>query len=208
MLILKVKICGITNIEDAEAAIEMGADMIGFNFYPQSPRYIEPAEAAKIINRLSASVDTVGVFVNPTLDEVKKQIADGRLNWVQFHGDETPEFCHSLASLSFMKTMKAIRVKDSSSIRLAESYFTDAILLDAFDPKRYGGTGVAFNWNIIGNISKRVFLAGGINPDNVRKAIDLGVYGIDVCSGIESSPGKKDHKKMKKLFDNINYVRG
>ena len=148
------------------------------------------------------------MFVNPTLDEIKKQIADGRLNWVQLHGDETPEFCRSLASLSHIKTMKAIRVKDASSIALAETYFTDAILLDAFDPHRYGGTGVAFNWNIIGNMSKRVFLAGGINPENVRKAIELGVYGIDVCSGIESSPGKKDHAKMKKLFDNINYVRG
>ena len=208
MLIVKVKICGITNFEDAMAAIEMGADMLGFNFYPKSPRYIEPEDAAQIINALPAFIDTVGVFVNPTLDDVKKQIADGRLNWVQLHGDETPEFCHSLTSLSFIKTMKAIRVKDAASIRLAETYFTDAILLDAFDPHRYGGTGIAFNWNIIGNISKRVFLAGGINPDNVRKAIDLGVYGIDVCSGIEAAPGKKDHAKMKKLFDNINYVRG
>lgn len=208
MLIVKVKICGITNFEDAQAAIEMGADMLGFNFYPKSPRFIEPDDASAIINKLSVSVDTVGVFVNSTLNEIKHQIVDGRLNWVQLHGDETPEFCRSLASLSHIKTMKAIRVKDSSSIRLAETYFTDAILLDAFDPHRYGGTGVAFNWNIIGNMSKRVFLAGGINPDNVRKAIDLGVYGIDVCSGIESSPGKKDHAKMKKLFDNINYLRG
>jgi phosphoribosylanthranilate isomerase len=208
MLVVKVKICGITNLDDARAAIEMGADMLGFNFYPKSPRFIEPQEAAEIINALPAFVDTVGVFVNPSLDEIKRQIADGRLNWVQLHGDETPEFCGLLASLSFIKTMKAIRVKDVSSLKLAESYFTDAILLDAFDPKRYGGTGVAFNWNIIGNISRRVFLAGGINPDNVRKAIELGVYGIDVCSGIESSPGKKDRAKMKKLFDNINYVRG
>ena len=208
MLILKVKICGITNLEDAKAAIEMGADMLGFNFYPKSPRYISPENTKKLINKLPAFVDTVGVFVNPTIDEVKKQITDGRLNWVQLHGDETPEFCRSLAAMSFIKTMKAVRVKDSSSIRYAETFFTDAILLDAFDPHRYGGTGVAFNWNIIGNMSKRVFLAGGINPDNVRKAIDLGVYGIDVCSGIESSPGKKDHAKMKKLFDNINYIRG
>jgi phosphoribosylanthranilate isomerase len=208
MLIVKVKICGITNLEDAQAAIEMGADMLGFIFYPPSPRYIAMDAASEIINKLSASVDTVGVFVNPTLNEVKQQLKDGRLNWVQLHGDETPEFCRSLASLSHIKTMKAIRVKDSSSIRLAETYFTDAVLLDAFDPHRYGGTGIPFNWNIIGNMSKRVFLSGGINPDNVRKAIELGVYGIDICSGIESSPGKKDHVKMKKLFDNINYVRG
>jgi phosphoribosylanthranilate isomerase len=208
MLIVKVKICGITNLEDAKAAIEMGADMLGFNFYSKSPRHIKPEVAAAIIDDLPAFVDTVGVFVNPTSDQIKRQIEDGRLNWVQLHGDETPEFCNSLASLSFIKTMKAIRVKDASSIKLAETYFTDAILLDAFDPKRYGGTGISFNWNIIGNMSKRVFLAGGINPDNVRKAVELGVYGIDVCSGIESSPGKKDHAKMKKLFDNINYIRG
>ena len=208
MLIVKVKICGITNLEDANAAILMGADMLGFNFYPKSPRFIEPEEAAEIISDLPAFIDTVGVFVNTSIDEIKRQIADGRLNWAQLHGDETPEFCRSLESLSHIKTMKAIRVKDASSIALAETYFTDAVLLDAFDPKRYGGTGISFNWNIIGNMNKRVFLAGGINPDNVRKAIDLGVYGIDVCSGIESSPGKKDHAKMKKLFDNINYVRG
>ena len=123
MLIVKVKICGITNLEDAKAAIEMGADMLGFNFYPKSPRYIEPEEAAEIINTLPAFVDTVGVFVNPTLDEIKKQIADGRLNWVQLHGDETPEFCRSLASLSHIKTMKAIRVKDASSISSGRDLF-------------------------------------------------------------------------------------
>ena len=104
--------------------------------------------------------------------------------------------------------MKAIRVKDKEDIKQAEKYFTDVILLDAFDPKKYGGTGLSFDWNIIGNISKRVFLAGGITADNVKKAVDLGIYGIDVCSGIESKPGKKDHAKMKKLFDKIREIRG
>jgi phosphoribosylanthranilate isomerase len=207
MIIVKVKICGITNLEDAQAAFEMGADLLGFNFYEKSPRYIEPQKAAEIISKLPSIVDTVGVFVNPTLDEIKQQIVDGRLNWVQLHGDESPEFCNSLSSLS-VKTIKAIRVIDESSIKLAEQYYTDAVLLDAFDPHRYGGTGIAFDWNVVGYINKRVFLAGGINPDNVAKAIELGVYGIDVCSGIESSPGKKDHKKMKKLFDNIREIRG
>jgi phosphoribosylanthranilate isomerase len=104
--------------------------------------------------------------------------------------------------------MKAIRVKDKSDIARAESYFTDAVLLDAFDPKKYGGTGLSFDWNIVGHIGKRVFLAGGINPDNAVAAIKLGVYGIDICSGIESEPGKKDHKKMAKLFENIKHLRG
>jgi phosphoribosylanthranilate isomerase len=104
--------------------------------------------------------------------------------------------------------MKAIRVKTQKDIKKAENFFTDAILLDAFDPKKYGGTGLTFDWNVIGHIGKRVFLAGGINPDNVAKAVKLGVYGIDVCSGIEAEPGKKDHKKMKKLFKNIRHLRG
>jgi phosphoribosylanthranilate isomerase len=104
--------------------------------------------------------------------------------------------------------MKAIRVKSQADIEKAESFFTDAILLDAFDPKKYGGTGLKFDWNIIGHINKRVFLAGGINPDNVEAAVELGVYGIDVCSGIESRPGKKDLKKMRKLFKNIQQIRG
>jgi phosphoribosylanthranilate isomerase len=104
--------------------------------------------------------------------------------------------------------MKAIRVTDPTDIEKADSFFTDAILLDAFNPQKYGGTGLTFDWNIIGHIGKRVFLAGGINPDNAAQAIELGVYGIDVCSGIEAEPGKKDHKKMKQLFKNIQYLRG
>ena len=104
--------------------------------------------------------------------------------------------------------MKAIRVKDSSDIDKAESYLTDAILLDAFNPDKYGGTGLTFDWNIIGDMCKRVFLAGGINPDNVATAVALGVYGIDVCSGVELKPGIKDHEKMKKLFKNIKQLVG
>jgi len=129
------------------------------------------------------------------------------LDWVQLHGDESPEFCKSLNSVD-VKTMKALRVKEESDIKEAEKYFTDAILLDAFHPERYGGTGLTFDWNIVGHIGKRVFLAGGLNPDNAAEAVELGVYGIDVCSGVEAEPGKKDHAKMKKLFDNIKYLRG
>ena len=126
---------------------------------------------------------------------------------MQFHGDESQDFCEKFDSFN-VRTIKAIRVKDKGDIKLAEEYFTDVILLDAFDPKKYGGTGLSFDWNIIGNITKRVFLAGGITAENVKKAVDLGIYGIDVCSGIESKPGKKDHAKMQKLFDKIREIRG
>ncbi|MGA2172345.1 MAG: phosphoribosylanthranilate isomerase [Sedimentisphaerales bacterium] len=207
MLAVKVKICGVTNYKDAFAAADMGADMLGFNFYPRSPRYITPAEAAKIIDRLSAYVDIVGLFVNDPFERIEQVIDECNLDWVQLHGDESPQFAEQFRSLN-VRTMKAIRVKDKKDIKRAEAYFTDAILLDAFDPKKYGGTGLSFDWNIIGNISKRIFLAGGINADNVTKAVDLGVYGVDICSGVESSPGKKDHAKMRKLFDKIKDLRG
>jgi len=207
MLIVKVKICGITNYEDAMAAIDLGADLLGFNFYPKSPRFLTKEQAAEIISRLPAFIDTAGVFVNATIDEIHDTNDVCSLDWVQLHGDEDPEYCRSLLSHN-IKTMKAIRVKDQTDIESADQFFTDAILLDAFNPDKYGGTGLTFDWNIIGHITKRVFLAGGVNPDNAAKAVELGVYGIDVCSGVEAEPGKKDHKKMKRLFDNIQHLRG
>jgi phosphoribosylanthranilate isomerase len=207
MLIPKVKICGLTNFDDAVAAIDMGADLLGFNFYQKSPRYIEPVKAAEIVNKLPGFIDIVAVFVNATVDEIHQTKRICPFDWVQLHGDEDQQFCSSLRSHD-VKTMKAFRVKDKSDIEKTNTFFTDAILLDAFQPDKYGGTGITFDWNIIGHIGKRVFLAGGIKPDNAANALELGVYGIDVCSGIESRPGKKDHKKMKKLFENIRYLRG
>jgi phosphoribosylanthranilate isomerase len=207
MLIVKVKICGITNYDDAVAAMDMGADLLGFNFFPGSPRYVTPEKAKDIINKLPGFIDTAGVFVNATIDQIHETIAVCHLDWVQLHGDEDPDFCRSLISHN-VKTMKAIRVKDQTDNERADSFFTDAVLLDAFDPDKYGGTGLTFDWNVIGHISKRVFLAGGINPDNAAAAVKLGVYGIDVCSGVEAEPGKKDHEKMKRLFENIRHIRG
>jgi len=207
MLIVKVKICGITNYDDAAKAAVLGADLLGFNFYPKSPRHIEPEKAAEIISNLPSFMDVVGVFVNAGESQIRQIIELCRLNWVQLHGDESPEFCRSFDSLN-VKTVKAIRIRDEEDIKQAEKYFTDAILLDAFDPEKYGGTGISFDWNIVGHIGKRVFLAGGINPDNAVEAIELGVYGIDVCSGVEAEPGKKDHKKMERLFENIRHLRG
>ena len=205
MLVVKVKICGITNYEDAAAAMDMGADLLGFNFYPESPRFVSSEKAVKIISKLPAFIDIAGVFVNARLEQIREVISQCQLDWVQLHGDESPQFCSSFLSLN-VKTMKALRVKDQNDIQQAENFFTDAILLDAFNPEKYGGTGLTFDWNIVGHIGKRVFLAGGINPDNATEAIKLGVYGIDVCSGIEAEPGKKDHKKMRKLFENIQHL--
>ena len=207
MLITKVKVCGITNYEDAAAAMDMGADMLGFNFYPKSPRYLTPQQAVQIIDRLPGYVDTAGVFVNASLEQINEAKNICQLDWIQLHGDEDADFCRLFLSHN-VKTMKAIRVKDQTDIQKADSFFTDAILLDAFDPNKYGGTGLTFDWNVIGHMNKRVFLAGGINPDNAADAVKLGVYGIDVCSGVEAEPGKKDHDKMKELFENIRNLRG
>ncbi|MHC4541144.1 MAG: phosphoribosylanthranilate isomerase [Planctomycetota bacterium] len=207
MLIPKVKICGITNYQDAVAAMDMGADLLGFNFYPKSPRFVTPEKAMDIISKLPGFMDTAGVFVNASVEQIHGTNDVCSLDWVQLHGDEDPDFCRRLLSHN-VRTMKAIRVKDQTDIQRADSFFTDAVLLDAFDPEKYGGTGLTFDWNIIGHMGKRVFLAGGINPDNAADAVKLGVYGIDVCSGVEAEPGKKDHKKMRKLFANIGHLRG
>jgi len=204
---VKVKICGITDYEDASAAVEMGADMLGFNFYPESPRYVTPQQAAGIIDRLPAFVDVVGVFVNAPVSDIQETINTCQINWIQLHGDEKPEFCRSLFTLD-ARTIKAIRVKTRQDIKEAEDFSTDAILLDAFEPAQYGGTGRSFDWNILADMNENIFLAGGINPQNAERAVKTGVYGIDICSGIESQPGKKDHNKMKQLFDNIRYLRG
>jgi phosphoribosylanthranilate isomerase len=209
MFVPKVKICGITNADDAVAAVQLGADLLGFNFYPESPRYIAPAEAEKIISKLPAFVDTVGVFVNADADTIRKITGDLMLNWAQLHGDETPGFCVSLDSLP-AQIIKAIRVKNTRDIEYAKNFATDAILLDAFHPSLYGGTGERFDWKalpeITGHILGRTFLAGGINPENIIEAVGLGFYGVDICSGIEDSPGKKNHKKMTELFNKIKAV--
>jgi phosphoribosylanthranilate isomerase len=209
MTMPKVKICGITNIEDAAAAVQLGADLLGFNFYPKSPRFIEPKEAEKIIRKLPAFVDVVGLFINESSDHVRKISGDLMLNWVQLHGDESPGFCASLDNMP-AKVIKAIRIKDGKDIEYARNFATDALLLDAYHPSLYGGTGERFNWKLLpqltGHKFGRTFLAGGITAENIVEAIGQGFYGIDICSGIESSAGKKDHKKMADLFSKIKAV--
>jgi phosphoribosylanthranilate isomerase len=209
MLGPKVKICGLTNLDDAVKATELGADLLGFNFYPQSPRYIEPQEAEKIIAKLPASLDMVGLFVNADADTIRKIAGDLMLDWVQLHGDESPQFCALLDNMS-AQIIKAIRVKDAKDIDYVKNFSTDALLLDAYNPSLYGGTGQRFDWSTLpeltGYLLGKTFLAGGINPENVAEALGLGFYGIDVCSGIEETPRKKNHKKMEELFKNIRIV--
>ncbi len=204
---IKVKICGITNMDDAQAAFDLGADMLGFNFYPESPRYIHPDEAVRIIRKLPTFLDSVGLFVNADLDAIKAVAETGYFNWIQLHGDETPDFCDRV-QFANIRTIKAIRVSTEADVNKAGDFYTYAVLLDAFCPDQYGGTGQQFDWQWIKNLPKRIFLAGGITPDNVAKAIGAGVYGIDICSGIESAPGQKDHDKMKRLFDVIRHTTG
>ena len=202
MITVKIKICGITNLDDAQAAIEMGADILGFNFYRQSPRYIEINEAEKIICKLPGFVDIAGVFVNANRPDIRELTDSGLLNWVQFHGDETSEFCSQFNAWN-LHTIKAVRVRSVEDIDRAQEFETFSLLFDTFDPNQYGGTGKTFDWSLLRKYPRRVFLAGGINPDNVSDALETDVYGIDICSGIESEPGKKDPAKMKQLFDNI-----
>ncbi len=144
MLIVKVKICGITNYEDAVAALDIGADLLGFNFYAKSPRFIPPEKAREIISKLPGFIDIAGVFVNESIERIHEIHNICQLDWVQLHGDEDPEYCKQFLSHS-VKVMKAIRVKDQNDVQSAEDYFTDAILLDAFDPEKYGGTGLSFD---------------------------------------------------------------
>ena len=202
IITMKVKICGITNLEDAQAAFEMGADMLGFNFYPQSPRYIRPEDAIAIVRKLPTFIDTVGLFVNASLEQIHAVSESGYFNWIQLHGDETPEFC-SRVRFSNIRTIKAIRVKTQDDVQRAKDYNTQAVLLDAYSSTRYGGTGQRFDWAWVKNLTTRLFIAGGITPENVAEAIHLNVYGLDICSGIESEPGKKDHPKMRQLFNTI-----
>jgi phosphoribosylanthranilate isomerase len=195
----KVKIDGITNLDDALAAVEFGADALGFVFVPNTPRYIEPAKAAEIIARLPPFVTNVGVFVNDSQEHIK-QIADQcKLSVLQLHGQEPPDFC-----LQFnRKVIKAFRIKDEESLTDLPKYTVSAYLLDTYVKGAMGGTGVTFDWRLALEAKKYglVILAGGLNPENVAKAIQqVYPYGVDVSSGVEAKPGKKDHGKMKNFI--------
>jgi phosphoribosylanthranilate isomerase len=192
-----VKICGITSPADGIAAVEAGADALGLMFYEPSPRKLSVKEAAEIARELPPSVIKVGVFVNAPEVFVSRAIAECGLNIVQFHGDESPEFCR----LFPVMTLKAFRIKDADSLSRLPDYKTDAWLLDAHVAGKPGGTGQTFNWDFAiaaQKLGRPIFLSGGLTPENVADAVrKVRPYAVDVSSGVEASPGKKDHGKVR-----------
>jgi phosphoribosylanthranilate isomerase len=194
---VKVKICGITNLADGIAAVEAGADALGFVFCRQSQRCVSIEAAAAIIRALPPFVLKAGVFVNASEDFVLRAVRQAGLNLLQFHGDEPPEYCLQFGLMS----MKAFRVRDAASLQLLRNYPTDAWLLDAYHPAKPGGTGETFNWDLARQAQawgRPIFLAGGLTPENVAEAIRRArPYAVDVSTGIEAAPGRKDHAKIK-----------
>ncbi len=191
----KVKICGITNLEDALQAVEAGADALGFVFYARSPRYVTPPQVQKIVAQLPPFVTTVGLFVNETPQRIRSAMAEARLDVVQLHGDEQPEDCR----LEPLPVIKALRVKDAASLDGADRYPVSALLLDAWSAEHYGGTGKRFDWQLVKQLTGRrpLILAGGLSPENVIDAVRLvKPYAVDVSSGVEAAPGKKDPMKV------------
>lgn len=199
---VKVKICGITNWTDARRAVEAGAQFLGFNFYRPSPRYIQPAAARRIIRRLPHGIAAVGVFVNEPEANMLAIARRVGLDYLQLHGDEPPEQVARLKRE--IPVIKAVRVRDSFRPRQLDSLScASAILLDGFDVRRHGGTGKTFNWNLArgANGSRRIFLAGGLTPENVAEAIRVArPYAVDVCSGVEARPGRKDPARIVALM--------
>lgn len=203
----RVKICGITNLQDALHSVAAGADMLGFNFYPRSPRYLKPEAAREIIAQLPPSILAVGVFVNePSPDAVSKlaQLAD--IGAVQLHGEESPDYC---AAITASPVIKAFRVRPGFDPAIMRDYRTVvAILLDAYSRDEHGGTGHVFDWNIAQALSletERLFLAGGLGVDNVAEAVQrVRPFAVDACSRLESRPGVKDHDQVAKFINAVN----
>ena len=198
---VKVKICGITNLEDAKAAVELGADAIGFVF-AKSPRQIKPEVAAEIINKLGQFKNFAGVFVNAPLETVKEIAKICKLDILQFHGDEAPEYCKAFRKTH--KVFKAFRIKDKNSLKLLRKYDVDGYLLDTFSSRLRGGTGKTFDWALAkeaGKLVSLIILSGGLNQENIKEAIKkVRPYMADVSSGVEKRPGKKDLRLMKEFI--------
>jgi phosphoribosylanthranilate isomerase len=203
---VRVKICGITNYEDAAMALELGADALGFNFYPPSPRYVECAVARDIIRRLPPFAATVGVFVNVAHPaEVDRSARAAGVQVLQLHGDEPADYCRGLAAWPLIK---AVRVHEAWVPESLLGFPAQAFLLDSRDERIFGGTGMTFDWTLARRAPTglKIVLAGGLNPANVAQAIrSVRPYGVDACSGVEVSPGRKDPAKlaafMKEVFD-------
>src|SRR3989339_924010 len=198
---VKVKICGITNLDDAMAATDFGADALGFVFFKKSPRYISHANAKKIIKRLPPFISTVGVFVHENKKNIEKIVLQTGINIIQLHGDETPKACNLSKPV-----IKAIRVKSIETLELVSKYKdkVSVFLLDTYTPEVFGGSGQVFNWDIAVEAKKfgRVILSGGLSTENIEKAVRLvHPYAVDVSSGVEAEKGKKNHLKMKLFIE-------
>jgi phosphoribosylanthranilate isomerase len=201
---LKVKVCGITSYRDASVALGLGADALGFNFYPPSPRYIDPESARRIIRRLPPFVTTVGVYVDADdWHEVERLGRQAKVEVLQLHGNERPEYCRELAHWKLIKTLRigaGFRPQD------LEKFPVSAFLLDTKDPVRFGGTGRTFDWKLAEAIhtQRPLILAGGLCAENVAEAIrTVRPYAVDVCSGVESAPGRKDRRKLVAFMNEV-----
>jgi len=199
---VKVKICGITNLEDALAAADAGADALGFIFYPESPRFIEPGEVRNIVSKLPVFITTVGVFVNEKEEMIRRIIRESGVQVLQFHGEESPWLCTRFRE----KVIKVFRVRDLDSIDSMKMYPVDTFLLDTYHEEVRGGSGKTFDWKIAEKAKEygRIILSGGLTPSNVGEVIiRIRPYGVDVSSGVEISPGKKDHRKIRDFIREV-----
>jgi phosphoribosylanthranilate isomerase len=198
---IRVKICGITSREDAWAAVEAGADALGFIFVSGTPRWIEPDAAAAIVVEMPPFVTTVGVFVDRSPEEVESIAVSSGISLAQLHGSEPPEECARLG----LPFVKAIRIRSEDDLAEIHQYKqARAFLLDTYAPERAGGTGKTFPWEIAARAAResRIILSGGLTPETVARAVtQVRPYAVDVCSGVESSPGRKDHRKVWEFID-------
>jgi phosphoribosylanthranilate isomerase len=198
---VKVKVCGMTSLKDALVAVEEGADAVGFIFYKKSPRSVTMKIVREIVLELPPFVDTVGVFVDESAVQINKIADYCNLDIIQLHGDESPTFCKRIRR----KVIKAFRIKDMQSVKKISSFQVSGFLLDTFSENLHGGTGKVFDWNLVLPAKKfgPVIMAGGLTPNNVQQAVrQVRPYGVDVCSGVESEPGIKDHKKLRAFLKN------
>ena len=202
----RVKICGNTNLADAQEAARLGAWALGLIYAEQSPRRVDPAVAAEIGAALRRRCEIVGVFVNPTLDEVRREVENAQLSIVQLSGDEGPAFCTEIARRTGAKVMKAIRVSSAADIHGAEAFRTDLHLFDTRRRGMYGGTGETFDWDLL-TLRRSIVpavLAGGLTPANVAYAIAIASpFAVDVVSGVEAEPGRKDHAALAAFFATV-----
>jgi phosphoribosylanthranilate isomerase len=201
---MRVKVCGMTRLEDAREAARLGAWAIGLIHHPDSPRFCEPAVAAEIGSAMRRRLEVVGVFVNSSLEEVARAAEDESLTMIQLHGDEGPAFCREAARRSGCRVVKAIRVRSAAEVQAAEAYRTDLHLFDAHHAGTPGGTGESFDWDLLAGRRSEIpaILSGGLRPENVGEAIGVvKPFAVDVATGVESAPGIKDHGRMSAFFE-------